>query len=87
MFLWYPVLDLARAPRRAARKKGSGYENGQYKDRAKDWVEWTLEKPPRVKNRVLPSAAITFPLAYSYTGCIKKNCTDLKLLLNSQNSY
>jgi hypothetical protein len=27
MFLWYPVLDLARAPRRAARKKGSGYEN------------------------------------------------------------
>jgi hypothetical protein len=28
MFLWYPVLDLARAPRRTARKKGSGYENG-----------------------------------------------------------
>ena len=31
MFLWFPVLDLARAPRRApltARKKGSGYENG-----------------------------------------------------------
>ena len=31
MFLWYPVIDLARAPRRAtltARKKGSGYENG-----------------------------------------------------------
>jgi hypothetical protein len=27
MFSWYPVLDLARAPRRAARKKGSGYEN------------------------------------------------------------
>jgi hypothetical protein len=30
-FLWYPVMDLARAPRRApltARKKGSGYENG-----------------------------------------------------------
>jgi hypothetical protein len=27
MFLWFPVLDLARAPRRAARKKGSGYEN------------------------------------------------------------
>ena len=26
----------------------------QYIDRAKDWVEWTLEKPPRVKNRVLP---------------------------------
>jgi hypothetical protein len=26
MFLWYPVL--ARAPRRTARKKGSGYENG-----------------------------------------------------------
>jgi hypothetical protein len=24
-----PVLDLARAPRRAARKKGSGYENGE----------------------------------------------------------
>jgi hypothetical protein len=22
-----------------------------------------------------------------YTGCIKKNCTDLKLLLNSQSSY
>jgi hypothetical protein len=28
MFLWYPVLDLARAPRRTARKKDSGYENG-----------------------------------------------------------
>jgi hypothetical protein len=28
MFSWYPVMDLARAPRRAARKKGSGYENG-----------------------------------------------------------
>ena len=27
MFLWYPVLDLARATRRNARKKGSGYEN------------------------------------------------------------
>jgi hypothetical protein len=27
MFLWFPVLDLARAPRRPARKKGSGYEN------------------------------------------------------------
>jgi hypothetical protein len=26
MFLWYPVLDLARAPRRTARKKGSGSE-------------------------------------------------------------
>ena len=29
MFLWYPVLDLARAPRRTARKKGSGYENAR----------------------------------------------------------
>jgi hypothetical protein len=32
MFLWYPVMDLARAPRRDrsnARKKGSGYENVQ----------------------------------------------------------
>ena len=29
MFLWFPVLDLARAPRRTARKKGSGYENGK----------------------------------------------------------
>jgi hypothetical protein len=27
MFLRYPVMDLARAPRRTARKKGSGYEN------------------------------------------------------------
>jgi hypothetical protein len=27
MFLWYPVMDLARALRRTARKKGSGYEN------------------------------------------------------------
>ena len=25
MFLWFPVLDLARAPRRTARKKGSGH--------------------------------------------------------------
>ena len=47
MFSWYPVMDLARAPRRAARKKGSGYENEtdtrsrsrQYITRAKDWVE------------------------------------------------
>jgi hypothetical protein len=31
MFLWYPVLDLARAPRRAARKKSSGYENGSFR--------------------------------------------------------
>jgi hypothetical protein len=33
MFLWYPVMDLARAPRRApltAHKKGSGYENGNF---------------------------------------------------------
>ena len=29
MFLWYPVL--ARAPRRTARKKGSGYENANYR--------------------------------------------------------
>jgi hypothetical protein len=29
----------------------------QYIDRAKDWVEWTLEKPPRVKNSVLPRYA------------------------------
>ena len=28
IFLWYPVMDLARASRRTARKKGSGYENG-----------------------------------------------------------
>ena len=28
MFLLYPVMALARAPRRTARKKGSGYENG-----------------------------------------------------------
>ena len=27
MLLWYPIMDLARAPRRSARKKGSGYEN------------------------------------------------------------
>jgi hypothetical protein len=32
MFLWFPVLDLARAPRRTARKKGSGYENGLNRD-------------------------------------------------------
>ena len=32
MFLWYPVLDLARAPRRTARKKGSGYENVYCRD-------------------------------------------------------
>ena len=32
MFLWFPVLDLARAPRRTARKKGSGYENVQHAD-------------------------------------------------------
>jgi hypothetical protein len=27
MFLWYPVLDLARATLRTERKKSSGYEN------------------------------------------------------------
>ena len=35
----------------------------QYIGRAKDWVEWTLEEPKRVKNSVLPrwrSAAITY---------------------------
>jgi hypothetical protein len=30
MFLRYPVMDLARAPRRTARKKGSGYENDHW---------------------------------------------------------
>jgi hypothetical protein len=37
MFLWYPVMDLARAPCRApltARKMGSGYENAQISVRA-----------------------------------------------------
>jgi hypothetical protein len=28
-----------------------------YIDRAKDWVEWTLGQPPRVKNSVLPRYA------------------------------
>jgi hypothetical protein len=28
-------MDLARAPRRTARKKGSGYENASYSERAK----------------------------------------------------
>jgi hypothetical protein len=28
-----------------------------YIDRAKDWVEWTLEQSPRVKNSVLPRYA------------------------------
>ena len=40
MFLWYPVMDLARAPRRArsnACKKGSGYENG-FSQAQKPWV-------------------------------------------------
>jgi hypothetical protein len=32
MFSWYLVMDLARAPRRAARKKGSGYENDLAKE-------------------------------------------------------
>jgi hypothetical protein len=32
MFLWFPVLDLARAPRRTARKKGSGYENAMHSE-------------------------------------------------------
>jgi hypothetical protein len=39
MFLWYPVLDLARAPRRTARKKGSGYENGTVSVAAADEFE------------------------------------------------
>jgi hypothetical protein len=40
MFLWFPVLDLARAPRRTARKKGSGYENGLlYNQQLLTWGE------------------------------------------------
>jgi hypothetical protein len=35
MFLWYPVMDLAGAPRRTARKKGSGYKNE--KDPGSNW--------------------------------------------------
>jgi hypothetical protein len=38
MFLWYPVMDLARAPRRTVHKKGSGYKNGQIPP------PWDLEK-------------------------------------------
>jgi hypothetical protein len=38
MFLWYPVMDLARAPRRTARKKGSGYENGTDETRDGMWL-------------------------------------------------
>ena len=45
MFLWYPVLDLARAPRRTARKKGSGYENvKQLADKAKHAMFSTKKK-------------------------------------------
>jgi hypothetical protein len=38
MFLWFPVLDLARAPRRTARKKGSGYENVSYANANGFWI-------------------------------------------------
>ena len=38
MFLWFPVLDLARAPRRTARKKGSGYENAVNTKLASLWA-------------------------------------------------
>ena len=37
----------------------------QYIDRAKDWVEWTQEKPPRVKNSVLPRFAGYISILYS----------------------
>jgi hypothetical protein len=39
MFLWYPVMDLARAPRCApltARKKDSGYENDAH-------IDWLID--------------------------------------------
>jgi hypothetical protein len=36
-----------------------------YIDRAKDWVEWTLEQPPRVKNSVLPRYARQQLLQYT----------------------
>jgi hypothetical protein len=42
MFSWYPVMDLARAPRRAARKKGSGYENDSKQDAGSDCKFSTL---------------------------------------------
>ena len=47
MFLWFPVLDLARAPRRTARKKGSGYENGYARSLASDLGKsnWDLAHP------------------------------------------
>jgi hypothetical protein len=40
MFLWYPVMDLARAPRRAARKKGSGYENAHASENIEGLVDF-----------------------------------------------
>jgi hypothetical protein len=44
MFLWYPIMDLARAPRRTARKKGSGYENGPSKQatRPSPLLDWEM---------------------------------------------
>ena len=48
-------MDLARAPRRAARKKGSGYENGGTVDRSNEF-EFPQPRPQgllrtwRVKN-------------------------------------
>ena len=55
MFLWFPVLDLARAPRRTARKKGSGYENGETtsNDGYESEPSYTVEKELRDDEDVL----------------------------------
>jgi hypothetical protein len=43
MFLWYPVMDLARAPRRTARK-GSGYENVIIHEKFIEFTWWTYHE-------------------------------------------
>ena len=51
MFLWFPVLDLARAPRRTARKKGSGYENaGNFNTKGKVFSSTALPTPSPINN-------------------------------------
>ena len=55
MFLWFPVLDLARAPRRTARKKGSGYENVTMSERMFFFFVCSFRRGPGEKLRLEPS--------------------------------
>ena len=52
MFLWFPVLDLARAPRRTARKKGSGYENGEERNVAQRSLQFVSDSMEVARSKI-----------------------------------